>query len=89
MIAKIDYNITLNRNGYVNRKGTREVVIELYQLGSRATINTHIRVTTPELKYGRFQECCPLRVEYTRLLDERVKELTRIEMEIKSASGGR
>lgn len=82
MIAKIDYNITLNRNGYVNRKGTREVVIELYQLGSRATINTHIRVTTPELQYGRFQECCPLRVEYTRIIDEIVKELTRIEMEI-------
>ena len=82
MIAKIDYNITLNRNGYVNRKGTREVVIELYQLGSRATINTHIRVTTLELQYGRFQECCPLRVEYTRIIDEIVKELTRIEMEI-------
>lgn len=82
MIAKIDYNITLNRNGYVNRKGTREVVIELYQLGSRAIINTHIRVTTPELKYGRFQECCPLRVEYTRILNEMVKELTRLEMEI-------
>lgn len=82
MIAKIDYNITLNRNGYVNRKGTREVVIELYQLGSRAVINTHIRVTTPELKHGRFQECCPLRVEYTRILDEMVQELTRLEMEI-------
>lgn len=82
MIAKIDYNITLNRNGYVNRKGTREVVIELYQLGSRAIVNTHIRVTTPELKYGRFQECCPLRVEYTRILDEMVQELTRLEMEI-------
>lgn len=82
MIAKIDYNITLNRNGYVNRKGTREVVIELYQLGSRATINTHIRVTTPELKCGRFQECCQLRVEYTRILDEMVQELTRLEMEI-------
>lgn len=82
MIAKIDYNITLNRNGYVNRKGTREVVIELYQLGTRAVINTHIRVTTPELKYGRFQECCPLRVEYTRIVDEMVQELTRIEMEI-------
>ena len=82
MIAKIDYNITLNRNGYVNRKGTREVVIELYQLGTRAIINTHIRVTSQELKYGRFQECCPLRVEYTRILDEMVLELTRIEMEI-------
>lgn len=82
MIAKIDYNITLNRNGYVNRKGTREVVIELYQLGTRAVINTHIKVTAPELKYGRFQECCPLRVEYTRILDEMVQELTRIEMEI-------
>lgn len=82
MIAKIDYNITLNRNGYVNRKGTREVVIELYQLGTRAIINTHIRVTTRELRYGRFQECCPLRVEYTRIIDEMVKELTRIEMEI-------
>lgn len=82
MIAKIDYNITFNRNGYVNRKGTREVVIELYQLGSRATINTHIRVTTPELKFGRFQECCPLRVEYTRIINEMVLELTRIETEI-------
>lgn len=82
MIAKIDYNITLNRNGYVSRKGTREVVIELYQLGSRAIINTHIRVTDPELKYGRFQECCPLRVEYTRILDEMIQELTRIETEI-------
>lgn len=82
MIAKIDYNITLNRNGYVNRKGTREVVIELYQLGTRAIINTHIRVTTPELMFGRFQECCPLRVEYTRILDEMVQELTRLEMEI-------
>ena len=82
MIAKIDYNITLNRNGYVNRKGTREVVIELYQLGTRAIINTHIRVTTQELKYGRFQECCPLRVEYTRILNEMIQELTHIEMEI-------
>lgn len=82
MIAKIDYNITLNRNGYVNRKGTREVVIELYQLGTRAIINTHIRVTTPELRYGRFQECCPLRVEYTRILDEMIQELTRLETEI-------
>lgn len=82
MIAKIDYNITLNRNGYVNRKGTREVVIELYQMGARATINTHIRVTAQELHYGRFQECCPLRVEYTRIVDEMVQELTRIETEI-------
>lgn len=82
MIAKISYNITLNRNGYVNRKGTREVVIELYQLGTRAIINTHIRVTTQELKYGRFQECCPLQMEYTRILDEMIQELTRIEMEI-------
>lgn len=82
MIAKIDYNITLNRNGYVNRKGTREVVIELYQLGTRAIINTHIRVSAPELRYGRFQKCCPLRVEYTRIVDEMVQELTRIEMEI-------
>lgn len=82
MIAKIDYNITLNRNGYVNKRGTREVVIELYQLGTRAVINTHIKVTAQELKYGRFQECCPLRVEYTRILDEMVQELTRIEMEI-------
>ena len=82
MIAKINYNITLNRNGYVNRKGTREVVIELYQLGSRATINTHIYVTAGELLFGRFQECCPLRVEYTRIIDEMVQELTRIEMEI-------
>lgn len=82
MIAKINYNITLNRNGYVNRKGTREVVIELYQLGSRATINTHIYVTPGELLFGRFQECCPLRVEYTRIIDEMVQELTRIEMEI-------
>lgn len=82
MIAKIDYNITFNRNGYVNRKGTREVVIELYQLGTRAIINTHIRVTSSELMYGRFQACCPLRVEYTRILDEMVQELTRLEMEI-------
>ena len=82
MIVKIDYNITLNRNGYVNRKGTREVVIELYQLGTRAIINTHIRATAQELKYGRFQECCPLRNEYTRILDEMILELTRIEMEI-------
>lgn len=82
MIAKINYNITTNRNGYVNRKGTREVVIELYQLGSRATINTHIYVTAGELLFGRFQECCPLRVEYTRIIDEMVQELTRIEMEI-------
>lgn len=82
MIAKIDYNITFNRNGYVNRKGTREVIIELYQMGTRAVVNTHIRVTTPELRYGRFQDCCPLREEYTRILDEMIQELTRIEMEI-------
>ena len=82
MIAKIDYNITLNRNGYVNRRGTREVVIELYQFGTRAIINTHIKVTTQELKYGRFQDCCPLRVEYTRIVDKMIQELTRIEMEI-------
>ncbi len=82
MIAKIDYNITLNRNGYINKKGTCEVVIELHQLGSRAIINTHIRVAPHELKHGRFQECCPLRVEYTRIVYEIVVELTRIEMEI-------
>ena len=82
MIAKISYNITLNRNGYVNRQGTREVVIELYQLGTRCTVNTRIRVRPEELRFGRFQTCCPLRVEYTRIVDEMVQELTRLEMEI-------
>lgn len=82
MIAKISYNITLNRNGYVNRQGTREVVIELYQLGIRCTVNTRIRVRPEELRFGRFQACCPLRVEYTRIVDEMVQELTRLEMEI-------
>ncbi len=82
MIAKIDYNVTLNRNGYVSKRGTREVVIELRQLGSRAIINTHIRVRPCDLQYGRFQPCCPLAAEYTRLVYEMVIELTRIEVEI-------
>jgi hypothetical protein len=55
MIAAIDYNVCLNRNGYVNRFGERQVVVEIYQQGQRRVINTHIHVRQEDFSMGRIQ----------------------------------
>jgi hypothetical protein len=55
MIAAIDYNVCLNRNGYINRNGLRQVVIELSQQGHRRIVNTHIHVAPDDFAFGRVQ----------------------------------
>ncbi|MBQ9362577.1 MAG: site-specific integrase [Bacteroidaceae bacterium] len=78
MIAAVDYNVCLNRNGYVNKNGTRQVVIEIYQCGSRRTLNTHIHVAAQDFAYGRIQPSHP---DYD-LLNRRIRRIVRRLMEL-------
>ena len=77
-ISAIDYNVCLNRNGYTNSKGFRQVVVELYQQGSRRTINTHIHVKAEDFRYGRIQATNP---NYD-LLNRRIHHIIRRLMEL-------
>ena len=60
MLAAISYRACLSRNGYVNREGYREVVIDIYQLGGlRATVGTAIRVKAEDFRLGKVQPSEP------------------------------
>ena len=78
MIAAIDYNVCLNRNGYVNRHGERQVVIELYQRKCRRVLNTHIHVAPTDFAYGRIQPSHPDH----DLLNRRIRRIVRQLMEL-------
>ena len=78
MIAAIDYNICLNRNGYVNQNGLRQVVIEIYQMGHRRVLNTHVHVRTEDFAHGRVQPSHPDH----DLLNRRIRRIVRRLMEL-------
>jgi len=78
MIAIVDYNVCLNRNGYINKTGDRQVVIELYQRGSRRVLNTHIHVSAKDFACGRIQPSHPDH----DLLNRRIRRMTRRLMEL-------
>ncbi len=59
MLKAISYNICLNRNGYVNRYGERQVVIEVYQPGCRRVLNTNLHVQAADFANGRIQQSHP------------------------------
>ena len=59
MLKAISYNICLNRNGYVNRHGERQVVIEVYQPGCRRILNTNLHVQSADFANGRIQPSHP------------------------------
>lgn len=78
MLSAINYNICLNRNGYTNRRGTRQVIIELYQQGTRRVINTNIHVAAADFANGRIQ---PTNPDYD-LLNRRIRRIQRQLMEL-------
>ena len=78
MIAAIDYNVCLNRNGYVNRFGERQVVVEIYQQGQRRVINTHIHVRQEDFSMGRVQWSHPDH----DLLNRKIRRIVRGLMEL-------
>jgi len=59
MLKAISYNICLNRNGYINRHGERQIVIELYQPGCRCTLNTNLHIAAADFANGRIQPSNP------------------------------
>ena len=78
MIAAVDYNVCLSRSGYMNRQGLRQVVIEVYQMGCRRALNTHIHVLAADFAYGRVQPSHPDH----DLLNRRIRRMVRRLMEL-------
>lgn len=78
MIASINYNVCLNRSGYVGRRGTRQVVVELYQQGCRRVINTHVHVAAADFACGLVQPSNP---DYD-LLNRKIRRIVRHLMEL-------
>ena len=80
MIAQINYNICLSRNGYQRRDGRRSVVVELYQPGTglRRVVSTGVRVAPQDFAYGRVQ---PSEADHD-LLNRRLRRIVRTLMEL-------
>lgn len=78
MIAAINYNVCLSRNGYADRLGRRQVVVELYQQGRRRVINTHVHVPAADFAHGRIQPSHPDH----DLLNRRIRRIVRQLMEL-------
>ena len=78
MIAAINYNVCLNRNGYEDRMGRRQVVVDLYQQGCRRVVNTGVKVEQRHFACGRIQPSHPDH----DLLNRRVRRVVRRLMEI-------
>lgn len=84
MLAAINFNITLSRNGYVNRKGERQIVIELYQSGTgeRRVLNTHLHVKNEDFSDGMVQPSCDNYDIYNRMLRRITRKLLELEDEL-------
>ena len=82
MLTAITYNICLNRNGYVNRQGLRQVVIELYQPGRRCSLNTRLHVLPQDFHLGRIQPSDPNHDLLNRQLRRIVRRLMELEDEM-------
>ena len=78
MIAAINYNVCLSRNGYEDRMGRRQVVVDLYQQGCRRVVNTGVKVEGRHFACGRIQPSHPDH----DLLNRRVRRIVRRLMEI-------
>lgn len=78
MIAAIKYNVCLNRNGYEDKEGRRQVVVELYQRGTRRVLNTFIHVRAADFACGRVQPSHPDH----DLMNRRVRRIVRSLMEL-------
>jgi len=78
MIAAIDIHVCLSRNGYVDREGRRQVVVELYQQGRRRVVNTHIHVPPSDFRCGRIQ---PSNADHD-LLNRRIRRIVRRLLEL-------
>ena len=78
MIAAIDYHVSLSRNGYTNRRGMRQVVINIYQQGARRTVSTHVHVRPTDFVNGYIQPAC---ADYD-LLNRRIRRILRRLMEL-------
>ena len=85
MITAIEYNVCLNRNGYVNRNGQRQVVIELYQQGNRRIVNTHIHIQAGDFARGRIQPTHPDHDLLNRRIRRMVRQLMELEDEMLDA----
>ena len=78
MITSIKYNVCLNRNGYTDKEGARQIIIELYQRGRRRIINTHIHVLPKDFAYGYVQATHP---DYD-IINKRIRRTIRKLMEL-------
>ena len=85
MLTAINYNITLCRNGYSNRQGLRQLVIELRQDGQRRTLNTHLHVSPNDFNAGRVQPTNPDHDLLNRRLRRTLRRLMELEDEMTDA----
>ena len=85
MLTAINYNITLSRNGYSNRQGLRQLVIELRQDGQRRTLNTHLHVSPDDFHAGRVQPTNPDHDLLNRRLRRTLRRLMELEDEMTDA----
>lgn len=85
MLTAINYNITLSRNGYSNRLGLRQVVIELRQYRQRRTLNTHLHVSPQDFHAGRVQPTSPNFDLLNRGLRRTLRRLMELEDEMTDA----
>lgn len=85
LISAIDYNVCLNRNGYTDSKGCRQVVVELYQRGCRRIVNTHIHVRATDFHFGRIQTTHPDHDLLNRKIRRIVRRLMELEDEMLDA----
>ena len=86
MLASIRYRACLSRNGYVNKEGTREIVIDIYQIGGlRATVRTAIRVKPEDFAFGKVQATDPNYDLYNRSLRRLIRRLMEHEDEQEAA----
>lgn len=86
MIAAIRYRACLSRNGYVNKEGTREIVIDIYQIGGmRANVRTAIKVRPEDFAYGKVQSTDPNYDLYNRSLHRLIRRLMEHEDELETA----
>lgn len=86
MLAAVSYRACLSRNGYVNREGLREVVVDIYQLGgARATVGTAIRVRECDFSLGKVQPSDPDYDLHNRRLRRLIRRLMEHEDELEAA----
>ena len=86
MLAAINYRACLSRNGYVNKQGKREIVINIYQLGGlRATVRTALKVRETDFSQGKVQSSDPDYDLYNRSIRRLIRRLMEHEDELEAS----